>query len=422
MKPSGRLKLPALLMIALSTLLIQPRAAAQQEWMPVASGTGRILYGVGFRGALGFAVGVDGTILRSRDAGITWHQVFGGTDDYFYDVAVLDSATVVVCGEAGVVMRSTDGGDTWRLQRTYLQGALRAIHFRGRDTGVIAGGTDVFTFGHSLIIGTTDGGEHWAVVDSGRVDALFAMAFSDDLHGACVAGYGGILTTADGGLTWQQRENPAIDTYHVFYGISFGTRDTGYIVGTRDVLITTDGGVNWRRIRSWEISRPFYDVAFLDGHRGVAVGFTPIESTADGGTTWRTEDTSTAYAILGVALIDAETAVAVGSFGTILRTVRFTSGITPPVGSAVRISVIRPVPSGSGLVIRLRAAERAGLRLEIVDILGRPVATVLDAVVDRGVREIQWDAAGAASGKYFCRVVDRDTGALLDIQPLLIVR
>jgi hypothetical protein len=60
------------------------------------------------------AVGDRGTILRSTDGGSTWRRQPSGTTNDLDDVACLSPSTCVVVGDRGTILRTTNGGTTWR--------------------------------------------------------------------------------------------------------------------------------------------------------------------------------------------------------------------------------------------------------------------------------------------------------------------
>jgi hypothetical protein len=59
-----------------------------------------------------------------------------------------------------------------------------------------------------------------------------------------------------------------------------------------------------------------------------------------------------------------------------------------------------PNPAVSGTRIPFTMAEAGPVTLTVHDVLGRRVATLVDAVLPAGEQEATWDAAGAASGVY----------------------
>lgn len=82
---------------------------------------------------------------------------------------------------------------------------------------------------------------------------------------------------------------------------------------------------------------------------------------------------------------------------------------TPPKtqGPTLAISGPNPFNASTGLTITISTSER--VRLEIFDVLGRDVVTLLDGAIGAGVHEFAWDARDArginvASGVYFARL------------------
>jgi photosystem II stability/assembly factor-like uncharacterized protein len=59
------------------------------------------------------AVGVKGTIVRSTDGGRTWRSQPSGTTTVLFGVACPSPSTCVAVG-GDTILRSTDGGRTWR--------------------------------------------------------------------------------------------------------------------------------------------------------------------------------------------------------------------------------------------------------------------------------------------------------------------
>jgi photosystem II stability/assembly factor-like uncharacterized protein len=60
-------------------------------------------------------VAVEGrTILRTTNGGNTWGSQTIDTFDRLYGVACPRPSTCVAVGDRGMIVRSTDGGRTWR--------------------------------------------------------------------------------------------------------------------------------------------------------------------------------------------------------------------------------------------------------------------------------------------------------------------
>jgi photosystem II stability/assembly factor-like uncharacterized protein len=97
-------------------------------------------------------------IQRTTDGGITWRPSWENFDDHdpgqaaAYDaivegdltllsVSFSDANTGTVVGDGGVILRTTDGGATWRLQPSGTSNSLLGVYFTDATTGTVVGET-----------------------------------------------------------------------------------------------------------------------------------------------------------------------------------------------------------------------------------------------------------------------------------------
>lgn len=151
-----------------------------------------------------------------------------------YDVDYVDAYTAVAVGE-GSILRSDDGGATWRQLPSPLSYGLRAISFADAWNGVVVGLA-------GAILRTTDGGTTWQAQSSGTTTELTRVSFPDPLNGTAIGKNGVIIRTTDGGATWVPHTAGAGMTLN---DVDFCDGLTGMIVGGNTVLSTIDGGVTW---------------------------------------------------------------------------------------------------------------------------------------------------------------------------------
>src|SRR2546423_298807 len=113
-----------LLSVLLTLVLVAPPLGGRLSARPAVpaasrqpSGTPNTLDGVACpRPSTCVAVGEGGTILRSTDGGSTWRRQPSATTSELDGVACLSPSTCVAVGLGGTILRSTDGGSTWRRQ------------------------------------------------------------------------------------------------------------------------------------------------------------------------------------------------------------------------------------------------------------------------------------------------------------------
>ncbi len=84
-------------------------------WTTLDPGTSADLFEIsdsGQNSAWLVAVGAGGTILKSTNGGTSWCLLNGGTDADLYGVEAVSNAEYIVCGENGLLLRTTNGGGT----------------------------------------------------------------------------------------------------------------------------------------------------------------------------------------------------------------------------------------------------------------------------------------------------------------------
>jgi predicted CXXCH cytochrome family protein len=235
-----------------------PGGAATWNWQqPLPQGNDLLSqYWVGTTGT-GWAVGRNGTVIKSTDNGASWvYQDPGisatqaGQVD-LNGVVATDVNTVLVVGANGVGRRSTNGGTTWS-----------AVTFPSNLTGITINGiaisgTRMVAVGNSgRIAYSADGGASWtAATQTATTANLSAVCYATTVTTAWVATTidGRLLRSTDNGVTWASRSTSS----YAYTAVAFRTDLLGLAVGRASggawvVRRTTDGGVNWTNATSSE--------------------------------------------------------------------------------------------------------------------------------------------------------------------------
>jgi photosystem II stability/assembly factor-like uncharacterized protein len=219
--------------------------------------------------------------------------VFGKPDWGFFPHATFyfsgKPSNLWIAGDNGLILRSTDRGESWSSLQLGLPDFLTHIFFidtlRGWCTGY---------WGN--VYRTKDGGKNWTVIPIGTRDVLDGIVFVDSLRGWVIQNNPTtntvrILATQDGGLNWA----PEIEIPHcALYDLTFTTPDSGFAIGYNFqrincvVASTFNGGLSWD-IK--ELSRGgLFDMDFIDSEHGWSTGYNGsaciIYRTQDGGKTW----------------------------------------------------------------------------------------------------------------------------------------
>ncbi len=152
-----------------------------------------------------------------------------------------------VCGFNGMVLRTTDGGDSW--QGTIVPDAdqLESITFTDKLTGYVSG-TSVY--GYGAIYKSTDGGRSWReITDKRRVSQLWGNHFLDNNNGIIIGGGCDFaplqfFRTTDGGNSWRLFQYPAMSS--ALSDVILRPDGTGYATSSGLIWLSTDGGFSWR--------------------------------------------------------------------------------------------------------------------------------------------------------------------------------
>ena len=278
-----------------------------------------------FDSKTGFAVGNFGAIVRTTDGGVNWELQKSGTTDFLFGVAANGAQGAVAVGANGIILRTINRGATWERRQSGVSAGLQDVDFADANHGLVVG--------ENAILRTTDAGATWTPADLSSLPhddegrAGFNAVSMVDANIAFALGRFGLYATSDGGATWAQRSE--IGGHDVY----FTDAKVGTVVGSGgSVFRTEDGGTTWFRQRGGEPSLDFNSVDFFDADHGLIAGFSPEPFrpsrlyTSDGGDTWTYQDPQIpGYGVLtdfkGAALPDVNTGVVVGVAGNIFRTI-----------------------------------------------------------------------------------------------------
>jgi len=282
-------------------------------WTLQTSGTTSILSGVSFTDSdNGIAVGGDGTILRTTNGGIDWNIQLSGTTENLFSISFSDVNNGTAVGSNGTILRTTNGGADWISQSSGTTWVLCGVSFSDANNGTAVGQL-------GTVLRTSNGGAIWTSQSSGTTDILACVAFIDSINGTAVGHWGTIITTTNGGISWITRTS---GTTEWLRGVSYSDINNGTAVGWNDTILkTTDGGVTWNAQTSGT-SEHFNSVSFTDANNGTAVGSNGIIfRTMNGGTTWTAQSNIHTDLLFSTSFSDSNNGTAVGGwFGTILRT------------------------------------------------------------------------------------------------------
>lgn len=227
------------------------------------------------------------------------------------DAVALDSRLVAV-GERGHILISSDNGASWQQIVVPTRTMLTAVAFVNNDVGVAVGHD-------SVILRTTDGGDTWNLVFSAPDDEapFFDVWFSDSENGVAIGAYGSNHRTTDGGLTWEFE--PVGDTDWHLHEIARAANGTLYLAAEAGFAYRSDDdGATWIELPT-PYQGSFFGVLPLEGDTVLLYGLRGhLFRSEDAGETWQELDTNTVALLTnGIRLSDG-TIIIVGLGGTVL--------------------------------------------------------------------------------------------------------
>src|SRR5690554_4151490 len=238
------------------------------------------------------------TVLFSNDLGTTWEEkdvVSGKFTSVFFSI----NKHGWICGEKGLILKTTDNGNNWSSTILDENFDIQNIFFTNTTTG--------YAVGHNSqtarVWKTEDGGVNWQTqLLPLQLTQLNSVKFADSQKGWICGSYslsgnnyGIILCTKDGGVNWDVQFNEPEEL--TFTTLFFADPEYGWAAGFNTanssgstIFKTSDGGNSWTPLAT---EHKIYSLHFIDRLRGLAGGI-PANSangpkllrTIDGGQSW----------------------------------------------------------------------------------------------------------------------------------------
>jgi len=367
-------------------------------------------------------------------------------------LSFVDSLTGWATGEAGTIIRTTDGGTSWEIQNSTVQTFITDIYFLDRNFGWATTIEEVFPF-KSIILKTTNGGENWHTAyfpDS--TEYIRTIYFLDTLNGFVGGSY--ISYTTDGGNNWLESEVDSnfVSNYPI-YNFDFYNNQFGYACGGRidragviwrttnyglnwnaqgvsadevfDLFIfdslnaltlsgdpeglflmayikTTDAGITWSND-----SLAFFGLSFAIDFRTYNEGWSAsgykFLLTTNRGESWNEFETPDGAVIYDLQFTDARNGYAVGDSGVILKLDPTLVSVekNPESPNELILSQNYPNPFNPTTSISYVVSSTQFISLIIYDILGNEITKLINEEQPAGNYSIDFNASGLPCGIYF---------------------
>ncbi|MFH0893679.1 MAG: YCF48-related protein [Bacteroidota bacterium] len=371
-----------------SFLFLSLTQAYGQSWSLLNSGSSSNLKGVHFPTAtVGYACGDAGEILKTTDGGSSWTSLTTSFPGYwFWDIHFVNVDTGYVVGESdpgfnpsglGIVLKTLDGGSSWTTLMSGLSTPPRDLFVLDKDTVFICGGAEQV---NSRIAKSYDGGATWTQIGIPEMDAIeggiYFLNGNVGFLGMYIFTFGGYFLNSTDGSSFTSSLIPSSGGYWNF-ATDFGDQSTGYFMrstyGSSDpvyVRKTIDAGGSWNESQVAGFGGSIYGLDFVDADNGYMVGGSgKILHTSNGNSSWSTQSSGTTNDLHSVCFVNTDLGFAVGNNGTILKYTNLV-GLSDNASSPT----IQIYPNPADEIINVETEEKIDC-ISIVNVLGETVGT-----------------------------------------------
>jgi photosystem II stability/assembly factor-like uncharacterized protein len=211
-----------------------------------------------------------------------WFSVPSGTTNEIKSIFFINNQTGWVCGNSGLIEKTTNSGYSWTQQTTPTVNALYTLFFINENTGWAGGGYFDIYNGINTIIKTTNGGTNWFTqFNIYLIDNITRTIFFLDSINGFAGSYGGnggeitgsIARTTNGGTNWIGILNSAPSTKIIFQNNTTGWSLSHFwtdvpLMDTGILYKTTNGGINWIETYIKHLYT-FTDISFFNASIGI---------------------------------------------------------------------------------------------------------------------------------------------------------
>jgi photosystem II stability/assembly factor-like uncharacterized protein len=435
-----------MILIAISTLviLISDDASSQQYgWSVIATPRpGWGIWNVEFKDSLhGWTSAGYDSIYRTADGGLTWRtgipaEMFRG----FIDISFFDTlygwAVGGISGPEAVIWKTTDGGLSWGEQLFHYDRHFSFTSAQSQSMNTTVGSTYGTYPDTGKITRTFNGGMNWTertLADS--ITGFRRIQFIDSLHGWVLAEATSrfvLLRTTDGGGAWLPDSSERgitgftfIDTLEGF--ARCGKDDLGFYF-----CRTVDGGQSWTDnyvVFPGIGSTVFEAMSFIDNMNGWMFGSTFYQGgirelilrTTDAGYSWSQESIGLTGDLTDGIMIDRYHGWAVSLDGKVLAYGPATEVVERLDGSPESFALHQnyPNPFNGSTSVVYEVPIRTPVRIDLFDVVGRRIATPVDAPHGPGKYRFTLDGSSLGSGVYYLRL---EADSFQDTKQLLLIR
>jgi photosystem II stability/assembly factor-like uncharacterized protein len=385
------------------------------QWIPLNSGTTEMLNDVYcITQDIVVVVGNNGTILKTTDGGTTWIQKTSGTSSHLLKVQFPTTTIGYAVGSSGILLKTINQGETWSIIDVNVTNDLHGLTCLTENIFFISGD-------NGLVKKTTNGGVTFDENNINTNQIVIDVQFPSELVGYSLVGSLDYFSTdkmlyktIDGGNSWAILLNESVDAFY------FLNEDVGFINKANNSLNKTiDGGLNLQSIGNSNLFES--DIFSLNENQVWDTGATPLLCNCTFQCISKREilqDTSFLqydacnenYELLfpfleSIHFANETNGFAVGFNGRILKN---SNGINEYLStntfSKKQNLTIYPNPATSLITVSLTELPTQSFEIEITNILGKKVYTQFY----QPINNVNIDTKAFSKGVYFLTLIQQE--------------
>lgn len=397
---------------------------AEAQWIQQNSGTNQNLYDIEFiNDKTGWAVGDAGVVIKTTDGGMNWINIANPSpmlNPNLWSVAPVDSNIVYITSGKDLIIRTNNGGLNWSILNfcPNCNSAMTGVYFLNKDTGWFLGTNKVFR--------TYDGGI--------TLDSFYAPWFTNfdiyfkDINNGIFCGSGRVFKSTDGGMNWYDTNVPTIGVFYEFRKLA---------VANNNVWVTGSGNPPVYRstdfCETWEVTDTIRNtgiigLGFINSEIGFAGGgLNKLFKTTNSGFNWYQENTGTGVVafISSIYFFNQLTGWYVSGAGKIFHT---TTGGQTLVSSSFTKETIPdefklfqnyPNPFNPSTNIKYEIPQDNFVSIKIYNLLGKEVMNLINDFKKAGRYDISFNGSNLASGVYYYKI---KAGEFVQIRKMVLIK
>ena len=359
---------------------------SQAKWEEVSTPSNKNLSAIEFVDNIGFCAGEKGELLKSRDGGQTWKAIISGTSDNITSIMFLDTNIGYFSTSTGYINKTINGGNSWKSIKLQI-GAITGVDFLNNSIGLAVGD-------NGAIFRTINAGDSWNKQVAISVYVLNDVTFINDTLAVAVGAQGSVLSSSNVGLTWESKQ---INSSKTFTAIEKINNSKAAMIGSLGLYsefnATTMLASNPQTIDNDITPDLLMDIHLSTNGNLYVVGFNQTILIANPG--WKKLDLDSINNLSSVHFINDTIGFACGFNGKIYKTI---TGGFPVRKKEIKLNKLNLYPNPSENVINFIGLKNKENKLLIYNHKGQLIISTI-------VNKYQYNIENLSVGLYFIHII-----------------